>query len=102
MKHNLASNDSKKSMNNSHGFSLMLVSTINVLERVHIREFPVYDPFMTVIFHFYELQFISQSIQTQTLYISGGYMHSFFCKANPNDPSDGEPSLWSLVLEVCP
>lgn len=78
MKHNLASNDSKKSMNNSHGFSLMLVSTINVLERVHIREFPVYDPFMTVIFHFYELQFISQSIQTQTLYISGGYMHSFF------------------------
>lgn len=61
-------------MNNSHGFTLMLVSPINVLERVHVREFPIYDPFMTLIYHFYEFQYISQSIQTQPLYISGGYM----------------------------
>lgn len=28
-------------MNNSYSFSLMLVSQINPLERVHIREFPI-------------------------------------------------------------
>lgn len=61
-------------MNNSCGVALTLVPAINAPERVHIREFPVYGPFMTAIFHFYELQYTSQSIQTQTLYIFSGNM----------------------------
>lgn len=74
---NVASNESKKSMNNSLGLSLILVSPINVLERVHIRKFPIYDPFMT---HLWRPYFIStshsryHSPSKHKLYISGGYM----------------------------
>jgi len=37
MQLNLANNDRTKSMNNSRGCYLILVSPFNVLERVHVR-----------------------------------------------------------------
>lgn len=42
--YNQANNDSKTAMNNPLSISLMLLSPVNVLERVHIREFHIYDP----------------------------------------------------------